>query len=351
MLKILPLSSWLIIFCCLAHIPANAQQQDFPGLVVGAGSILSVGENAILSVMDGDVYVEEGATLINDGQINVGRDLIIDGSLQTTLGGTSDRPLHGRIHVAGDAEYRGTLAIALARGAHFQKPQDFTINTYSAGFGTLAARQLPGARWSSSHRDSALVVSLNGFDGNAPEKFAVELDAALLNEKVVIDWIAYFDERSDRYTVERFTASGTWQALGSVDRVQQQTSAAYYSTVDDDLPAGEQVMRYRIRLEDQTGYWTYSEEVLVELSLSPKLRVFPNPVSGPQVRLLGIDQARELSSLLLTDAKGSVLRSYPVNMQDLYVLELPTNTAAGAHAIQVMYTDGTHQSAQLIIVK
>ncbi len=341
----------LVTILFAAVLPLAAQSVEPIGITVGPGSSLTIGPGSQVSVLGGDVHVQEGGLLVNQGDLNVGRDLIIDGTLQTTISGNANAPSHGRITVAGDAEYRGSLSVALARGSSFVKPQDFTLVTYAAGFGELAARKLPGARWSSQHRESELVVSLLGESAPAPERFALEIDAAPLDDRIVIDWIVYFDQRTDFYAVERYDPVQGWRELGKLARLTGDVEAAYYSSVDQDLPKGQSIVRYRLRLTDSTGAWHYSEDVNVYIGREQKLRVFPNPVTGTQVRLLGLDPARKLHSLRLLAADGSLLQAFPVEHQDLYILEIPAATTSGSYFINAEYTDGFSQNATLVVLR
>lgn len=342
----------LLASSMLAHTAAFAQNQAAEaGIIVGPGSSLTIGRGVEVSVTGGDMHVQKGALLVQNGQLYVGGDLIVDGTLQTTLGGTDEHPEYGRITVAGEAEYRGSLAVALARGASFQKPQDFTLATFTTGFGTLTARQLPGARWSAQHRDSSLVVQLKGGDSNSAEEFKFEIDAAPLDQKVIIDWVAYFDDRSEVYVVERYEAEAGWVERGRVTRVAEETSAAYYSTVDSDLPKHQSVLRYRVRLVDAQGAWHYSEQVAVYIGQDSKLRVFPNPVVGTQARVLGFDESRKLKMLRLLGTDGRVVHHYPASNQPMQLIEIPPQLVSGGYIIEVLYEDGFRQNTQVVVVR
>ena len=335
----------------LAGTSLYAQINDHPGLIVGSGSTLTIGEGSVVSVNNGDVYVSEGATLVNNGDLNVGQDLIVDGTLQTILRGDDENPEHGRITIAGEAEYRGSLMVAKARGSNFTKKQDFVLATYTTGFGTLTARELPGAKWKSEHRDSELVVHLMEDNTDAPEVFGIELDAALLDDRVLVDWVVHFDDRTTSYVVERFDLNEGWTDLGEIPGLSVETESAYFSSIDNDVPSTQQVLRYRVRLEDNDGMWHYSKEALVAVGEAPELRVFPNPVSGQYIQLLGVDQNRELASLSLISTQGQLLRNYDVVAQDLHVLELPTDILGAVHFIEVSYADGGKQSCQVVVVR
>jgi len=320
--------------------------------VIGPGSVFTVGPGSQVIVDQGDVHVLEGGTLRNQGELHVGRDLIVDGQLETLLGGSPESPRHGTVHVAGDAEYHGTLAVALARGAYFQQEQDFTIATYANGFGTLTASELPGANWSSAHRERELVVRLEGRAANEAEHFGIDLDAAFLDGRVLVDWVAHFDQRTALYSVERYNESTQdWMALGEVQRLSGDVAAAYYSTVDDQLPTDQRVARYRIRLDDSQGTWNYSSEVLVDLGVAQQLRVFPNPVTGGQVQLLGVDHERGLTSLRLIGEDGRQLREYPTEPQQRHLLELPGQLVAGTYIVELVYADGVSTAAPLVVVR
>ena len=143
-------------------MPVLAKAQQPPGITVGPNSVLTVGADSEITIAGGDLHVAEGATLVNEGAVTVGRDLLVDGSLRTTVGGTPAHPEHGHVYVVGEAEYRGDLGVGLSLGATFTEPQAFEIVSYETGFGELSAARLPGEAWSSQHLEQALVVRLSG---------------------------------------------------------------------------------------------------------------------------------------------------------------------------------------------
>ncbi|MFK8058239.1 MAG: T9SS type A sorting domain-containing protein [Saprospiraceae bacterium] len=330
----------------------HAQNDDPPGLYVGPGSSLTVGPGATVTVLNGDLHVDEGAILVNEGKVHVGQDLIVDGVLRVVLRGDDYNPRHGHLDVEGEAEYRGSLVVAKARGSHFKKQQDFVLASYTAGFGTLTAKELPGAEWVSEHRVSELVVHLTGENPIDEEVFGIALDATLLEDRILVDWVVHFDYRTTNYVVERFDlATNNWADLGEIPGLNEEAESAYFSTIDNDVPETQQVVRYRIRLEDENGMWHYSKEALVAVGEAPELRVFPNPATGQHVQLLGVDQQRELASLRLISTQGQVLRNYDVVAQDLHVLELPADIQGAVYFVEVAYTDGGRQTCQVVVVR
>ncbi len=336
---------------CLCTLAASAQHSN-SGITVTQGATLYIGPGTSVTVDEGDVHVHEGATLVNNGKLSIARDFIVDGTLQTTLGGSATQPLHGTITVAGDAEYHGSLAVALARGADFRQPQDFTLVNFSNGFGRLTARQLPGARWSANHSDTTLIVRLGG-NANSPasDSFALQLDAAPLDGKVLIDWVTYFDSRSHSYAIERIDPQLGWRTIGHVASLGADTEAAYYSTIDSDLPAGEEIIRYRLRLEDASGAWYYSPVVSVYVGTTPQLRVFPNPASGSHVSVIGLDLQRSLVEIRLLSTDGRLLQRYAPSPPGRQLLELPAQLVAGQYVVDVIYADGFRQNTSLLKVR
>jgi hypothetical protein len=339
----------LLLFC--ASNLLLAQSGDHLGLYIGPGSTLTVGQGSTITVLSGDVHVDEGATLINNGKLTVDQDLIVDGVLQTMLRGDDLQAHHGHIAVGGEAEYRGSLVVAKARGSNFTQEKDFVLASYTAGFGTLTAKQLPGSEWVSEHRESELVVRMTGEDSSTEEVFAVELDAALLENRVLVDWVVHNDFRSTNYVVERFDLELGWNDLGEIPGLSEEAEMAYFSSIDNNVPATQQVLRYRIRLEDEHGMWHYSKEALVAVGEAPELRVFPNPATGQHIQLLGVDHQRELVSLRLLSLKGQVLRDYPVAEQDIHVLELPGDILGAVHFVEVGYADGKRETCQVVVVR
>ena len=332
---------------------STAPAQAYPsGITVGPGATFAIGEGSQVATVDGGgVHVAEGGTLVHQGELHVDGDLTVEGQLQTVIGGNDRDAHHGRIYVQGDAEYWGTLAVALARDARFTEARDFTLATHAHADGQLATSQLPGARWSSRHADEEFVVRLGDVAG-LPQDFSFAVDGARYGDEVVIDWVAYADERSRAYVVERYHGAGDWRAIGEVTSLGATTQAAYYNTRDTDLSAEHQTLRYRVRLEDESGTWRYSDEVLVDLGRSPRLVAFPNPNRpGGLVRLLGADVSRRPTQLRLTGTDGRTLLTREVEPGDAFELALPALLPAGVHQVTLEYAEGEAQTASIIVVQ
>ena len=177
-----------------------------PGITVGAGSPMTIGEGGVVTTLAGDFRVSDGASLLHGGYLEVGGDFVVDGEFRTVIGGDDAAPRHGRVKVHGDAAYWGTLAVALERDARFTEARDFVLATQAHGDGQLATSRLPGARWSSRHSDGDFRVRL-GDAATLPEAFSVLVDGARDSDAVVIDWVTYADERSRTYVVERLAGA------------------------------------------------------------------------------------------------------------------------------------------------
>lgn len=353
----IPGSACLLAVIAVA-IPHGTRAQEAPpppaipaGITIGPGCTFTIGEGADVTTVGGGVHVMDGGVLRHQGNLVVGGDLVVEGQLRTVIGGDDVAPRHGRIVVRGASEYWGTLAVALARDARFTKARDFILATQSFSDGQLAASQLPGARWSSRHHDEAFVVRLQEA-ADLPDDFSLAVDGARDGDEVVIDWVAYADERSRAYVIERYYAAGDWRAVEEVMSLGASTRAAYYSTRDTELPDEAQTLRYRVRLVDESGTWRYSDEVLVDLGRSPRLVAFPNPNRpGGRVRLLGADTSREPHRLRLTGTDGRVLLEQELGAGDAYELALPSLITAGVHQVTIDYREGEAQSASVIVVR
>lgn len=320
-------------------------------ITIGPGCTFTIGEGAEVATLGGGVHVMDGGTLNHHGELVVGGDLVVEGELRTTIGGDDATPRHGRITVHGASEYWGTLAVALAREARFTRAQEFVLATQTGADGRLAANRLPGARWSSRHLEEAFLVRL-GEVTDLPSDFSLAIDGARDGGEVLIDWVAYADERSRAYVVERYHGAGDWRTIEEVTSLGADTRAAYYSTRDANLPQEAQTLRYRVRLVDESGTWRYSDEVLVDLARSPRLVAFPNPNKpGGLVRLLGVDTAREPRRLHVTATDGRLLLSRDLRPGDAFQFRVPNDFTVGIHQVTIDYSEGEAQTASVVVVR
>ena len=353
------LPSFLVLALLQAspHLAKAQQNERYPdGITVTDGATLTIGEGSVVTVVGGDVHIEEGGVLHHEGQLHVGRDLLLEGQLQTVLSGSDEAPRHGEIFVAGEAEYRGSLVVACTDEGAFQATdRDYPLVHYVAGFGALRPDLLPGARWSAEHRDRELVVRLQAGAQAAPERFDLALDGAFDAERQVVSlaWLVRNDKRSTHHVVERFDpATGTWLALTEIGALAATYASAQYSATDLNPPREQRVVRYRVRLYEDHKPWMATQELLVELNRSSQLSVFPNPITTGHFKLLGLDADREVQDLRLLSSEGKLLNVYsPGALNTSPSLELPPRTAAGTYFLQLHYRDGERQTVTLLVVR
>lgn len=232
-----------------------AQHDDVAGIHVGPGTNLTVGPATQVTIAGGDLEVAAGGLLVNEGEVFVGRDLLVDGTLHTTLLGDDLQPEHGFIHVQGDAEYRGQLTVGLGQGVRFAEPQDFAIVGYGAGFGSLTPERLPGEEWSASHRVQELVVSLS----------AKHVTPAVLAAPVTRPGMATTQSTLGELSVFPNPVTDTELHLRGIDRTRQLQAVRLYSQV------GKLVSEYspsqvdeQLALPAGLAAGTYTMQVLYE---------------------------------------------------------------------------------------
>ncbi len=130
-------------------------------IVVGAGSSLTIGEGASVSVIGGDITVEDGAELHNQGFLSTDGDVLIQGVLRTTLRDTVAGRGYGQIRAGGQAIIDGDLQVAEAPRADFRGTVDFPIIVHGLDrAGVFWDEALPRSAYSVLYEPGAVIAHL-----------------------------------------------------------------------------------------------------------------------------------------------------------------------------------------------
>lgn len=149
---------------------------------------------------------------------------------------------------------------------------------------------------------SPLPVELSAFTAQADGPATVRLN-----------WATASELNNAYFAVERSPDGRAYTTVGTVSGAGTSTAAHVYGFRDAQLPAGPDVLYYRLRQVDTNGKTTFSPVRSVPLSRAsqaPQLQAYPNPAhAAVAVRVLG---AVPTAPVQLFDAMGRLVRTQPL---------------------------------------
>ncbi len=171
-------SAWalLCVGASLTHLAATAQ------IYIGEGSSLTIGPGSSVSVIGGDVTVEDGGSLDNNGLLVTDGDVLIQGTLRTVLRDTAAGAGFGQVRAGGQVVIDGNLQIAEATDSDFRGTVDFPIILHRLDrAGVFWEEALPHSAYSVLYQPGAVVAHLGEGRGQvASAKTYVERTALRL---------------------------------------------------------------------------------------------------------------------------------------------------------------------------
>ncbi|RYZ20729.1 MAG: T9SS type A sorting domain-containing protein, partial [Chitinophagaceae bacterium] len=162
------------------------------------------------------------------------------------------------------------------------------------------------------------------------------------NGTVRLHWEAYTDDQHDHFEIERSADGVRFETIGRLN------TPPPYIFIDAQPLQGAN--HYRIRQVDHNGHATYSNIVLIHLTLQVQLQVYPNPATDRlQVQVQCTQPG--LLQLRLNDLQGR-----PVWQQSAVAGRAATNLqvplggmASGTYVLQVRDAEGRLLSTQRIV--
>ena len=163
-----------------------------------------------------------------------------------------------------------------------------------------------------------------------------------------LSWTTEQESNSSYFGIERSTNGSNWQEIATVDAKGNSQIASNYTYADQSAVNG--VSYYRLKMVDKDGSYMYSEIRVIHSSLVKTISFFPNPTRDyvnvtlgettgtVKVQLIG-QAGQVLQERNTTTAAGSTVS---MNVQ---------NYAQGMYIVKVTSTDGTEQSAKLIVAR
>ena len=172
-------------------------------------------------------------------------------------------------------------------------------------------------------------------------QFAVRSSA---NNQPGLQWRTLNEQSITYYVIEHSGDSSGFTDVSSLKA--QDTDSAQYSFTDPTPRTGTNY--YRLKIEDSTGHFTYSNVIFIQLTGTPSvLNGYPNPAN---TGLLSVAPPNTLaaSQFTLVDMNGRVLQTIPVQPNTTLVNINVSGLIKGVY--KLVWTDGSNYSYQTILI-
>lgn len=193
--------------------------------------------------------------------------------------------------------------------------------------------------------------SLNGFlflidttRQSAPQSFQLlSFTGALNSGQPQLQWTVQDDAGIAYYAVERSMDSLQFSIIGTVSSIRSNGATHSYSLTDPN-PAGG-INYYRLRMQDTTANYTYSNIISIQLNSLP---VYPNPVKYGFF-YVDLPNTASPSQFQLSDMTGRVLQVViePAGLTTVRI-DMPPGLPSGTYVLN--WTNGNRTARQTILV-
>lgn len=126
-------------------------------------------------------------------------------------------------------------------------------------------------------RDSIPEIGADEFPGIIPVEL-LAFNAALEQNSVILTWQTATELNTSHFEIERKSEGTEWNSIGRVNAAGNSTSRIDYRFVDENTNGS--VLKYRLKMIDLDGSYTYSQEVEINSSLPTSFSLsqnYPNP--------------------------------------------------------------------------
>jgi hypothetical protein len=172
--------------------------------------------------------------------------------------------------------------------------------------------------------------------GVVPVNFK-NITATLKQNVTIVEWEVGNEVNIVRYIVEKSTNGRTFTAIGSVVANNSKSYA-----FDDASVFSEEIYYYRIRTEELTGEFKYSNIVFVKLGNGKDVVVYPNPV-GETLSIAGL---KGNTVLKVINSTGQVLIQQSTTASSVSIDA--TSLKTGIYLLQV-FSNGKIQATKTIV--
>lgn len=186
---------------------------------------------------------------------------------------------------------------------------------------------------------NAVQVIIKG-DGPPP---LLPLSAVIVNDDVVLKWGTQREDGVSHFEIHRSTDGSNFTKLpGQVNAKGFSTTQTDYTYTDNAPANGPNYYRVRqVNLDNQQLMSTIVRAERVDMN--SELKLYPNPLKNQPLFVEYITNKREEIRIMITDSKGSVIRSVMANTRpgtNQYRFDIP-NLARGLYFVTIKRADGT----------
>jgi hypothetical protein len=210
----------------------------------------------------------------------------------------------------------------------------------------------PAAAGAGTHTLTYSYTTANGCSASAATTITVIQPAVRLlmftaervgRENVLVKWSSELEASVARYEIEVSRGEADLQAgrfvkIGEVAASGNTTSVENYSFMDRE-PDKFGIRKYRLKLVNADGYFTYSSEVTVEFPGAVTWQVYPNPSPGLFNLFVQLSTTDQLTAHVY-DAKGILVKRYHVRgtgtLQKIVIDLSPPTFTSGVYMLHTV---------------
>jgi hypothetical protein len=198
--------------------------------------------------------------------------------------------------------------------------------------------------WNSNLNRWEISFDVTGFSGFIVQTKLIPIplkllyfNATIIQNDVLVSWKTTNEINTHSFDVERSTDGRNFIKAGKVTAMNSSSEQIYNYTDAGAALLNTSKLYYRLKITDNDGRYNNSQIVLLHLSQSNSITVYPNPVSSTTT--LSFSNKALLKTIVkLTDMQGKRVKQFTINSYQqqidmshlpngLYILELDDGTA------------------------
>ena len=150
------------------------------------------------------------------------------------------------------------------------------------------------------------------------------------NDHVKLEWATASEENNDYFTIERSENSIEWEVVTTLNGKGSDNQRNEYYSIDDRPYPG--ISYYRLKQTDFDGTFTYSPIKSVQIELTQKINIYPNPSRGSFTIKTGFEL--ENASIQVIDLTGRYIQSSVTKEQFSAEVNL-VNSPSGIYILEL----------------
>ncbi len=161
----------------------------------------------------------------------------------------------------------------------------------------------------------------------------ISFTARVQQQSVRLDWKTATETSTSHFDIERATGGNEFRKIGQVNAQGNSSTATSYHFIDNDAAAG--MNKYRLKMTDIDGKFTYSKIVTATIRKESALTVHPVPANNQvtiqaDAPLVSVDITDLLGRTVRRKTVGSGIKTLQINIADLKPGAYYIRTAAGS---------------------